>query len=158
MHWNMRDLKFGFAALEHRYEVLGGSPYILPDHHKVDLAMIIMNIYGGNYLPRPHFENLAKRNNLTLAGYIAGNQEPDAFAQGQYFAVLQSTLCKVTLIADVAQLAFDRTLRTNATRWTLNVGRLREASDLFERNPVQAWAGVLFAIASATFALVVKAL
>jgi hypothetical protein len=60
LHWNMRDHKYGFAALEHRYEVLGGSPYVLPDHHKHDLSISLMNIYGSDYLPRPHFENLAK--------------------------------------------------------------------------------------------------
>ena len=25
LHWNMRDINFGFAAIEHRYRVLGGD-------------------------------------------------------------------------------------------------------------------------------------
>lgn len=26
VHWNMRDINYGFQAIEHRYEVLGGAP------------------------------------------------------------------------------------------------------------------------------------
>ena len=156
VHWNMRDHKFGFAAIEHRYEVLGGNPYVLPDHQKVDLSMLLANLYGSNYLPRPHFESLARRNRLSTAGYLPGNEEPIMFASGEYFDVLQSTLCKVTLIADVAQLAFDRTLKTSANWWTLNRGNIREACELFDRNPVMAWAGLLAALGSASFSIALR--
>ena len=27
LHWNMRNINYGFAALEHRYKVLGGKPF-----------------------------------------------------------------------------------------------------------------------------------
>jgi len=38
VHWNMRDINYGFPALEHRLRVLGGSPEMLEDSQKVDLA------------------------------------------------------------------------------------------------------------------------
>jgi hypothetical protein len=156
LHWNMRDVKFGFAAIEHRHRLLGGTPYVLPDHQKVDLSIMMTALFGTNYLPRPHFENLARANRLSLEGYLKGEDEPNIFNRGNYFAVLQSTLCKVTLLADVAQLAFDRTLRTNANWWTLNFGRIREACELFDRNPVRAWAGLLVALIGGSFALVLR--
>src|SRR5947207_2141290 len=31
LHWNMRDINFGFQALEHRHKVLGGEPFVLPE-------------------------------------------------------------------------------------------------------------------------------
>ena len=78
--------------------------------------------------------------------------------QGQYYNVLQSVLCKVTLIADMAQLASDRALKTEATWWTLNGGQLREAYEMFWRNPVRAISSVIFGVGSAAFLLVVKLL
>ena len=38
VHWNMRDINYGFPALEHRYKVLKGHPYKVPDDNKFDLA------------------------------------------------------------------------------------------------------------------------
>ena len=156
LHWKMRDMKFGFAALEHRHEVLGGRPFALSDHQKFDLSIMLANLYGTGYLPAPHFETLAARNGLSLADYIPGSLEPEAFRQGRYKAVLQSTLCKVALIAHTAQLANDRTLKTNATLWTLNAGRLREAVEMFDRNPVSAWAGLLATALSVGFGVAFK--
>lgn len=156
LHWKMRDVKFGFAAIEHRFEVVGGKPFVLSDHQKLDLSIMLTNIYGTGYLPAPHFESIAARNNLSLADYIPGPQEPEWFRQGRYKAVLQSTLCKVALIASTAQLASDGTLRTNAGWWTLNGGRVREAVELFDRNPVRAWVGLLGAALSVGFGVVLK--
>jgi hypothetical protein len=156
LHWKMRDVKFGFAALEHRYEVLGGKPFALSDHQKLDLSLMLANLYGTGYLPTPHFEAIAKRNGLSLMDYMAGPQEPEAFRQGRYKAVLLSALCKVALIAGTAQLAADGTLKTNANWWTLNSGRLREAVELFDRNPVSAWAGLIASALSVGFGLVFK--
>ncbi|HHF3232176.1 TPA: hypothetical protein ACPJ2O_003762 [Vibrio diabolicus] len=34
VHWNMRDINYGFPALEHRFKILGGEPYILDDSKK----------------------------------------------------------------------------------------------------------------------------
>jgi hypothetical protein len=31
VHWNMRDVNYGFQAIEHRFRVLGGEPYIVED-------------------------------------------------------------------------------------------------------------------------------
>src|SRR5215217_3461189 len=31
LHWNMRDSNYGFPAIAHRFEVLGGAPAIVPE-------------------------------------------------------------------------------------------------------------------------------
>jgi len=31
LHWNMRDINYGFAALEYRYRVLDGEPIVIED-------------------------------------------------------------------------------------------------------------------------------
>jgi hypothetical protein len=158
VHWNMRDLTFGFAALEHRHARLGGVPFVLPEHHRFDLAISTTDIYGTDYLPRPHLHWLGARNGVSLASFLEGKAEADAFSRSAYFAVLQSTLCKVTIIADVCQRSHDNTLITDATTWTRNVGMLREAAQMFDNNPVKAWSGLVFGALSAGFALAWKLL
>ena len=156
IHWNMRDLKFGFAALEHRFAVLGGRPHALPDHQLHDLAIAIAEIYGSTYLPRPHLWHLAKKNGLSLRGFVDGKDEPAVFNRGEYSAVQVSTLCKVAIIADVASHAEHRTLRTDANWWVLNKGRIREACEMFEDNPLRAILGTVFAVGMFAFATVAR--
>lgn len=31
LHWNMRDINYGFAAIDHRYQVRGGTPVLIDD-------------------------------------------------------------------------------------------------------------------------------
>ncbi len=156
VHWNMRDAVFGFEALEHRASVLGGQLVRISDTQKSDLARLLVDIYGTGYVASPPFETLARDNGLKMSGLLAGVAEADAFHRGDYLGVQRSVLCKVGLIADLVRLAHDRALKTKATWWTMNVGRLREAVELFDRNPVQAWSGLIFAGLSAGFVFLLK--
>jgi hypothetical protein len=156
VHWNMRDLKFGFAALEHRYAVLGGQAHPLHDHQLFDLAILMAEIYGSGYAPRPHLRHLAKGNRLAVAGFLDGKDEPVVFNRGEYSAVHQSVLCKVTIIASVASLAESRTLNTASNWWVLNKGRLREAYEMCEDNPMKALVGAGLGLGTIAFATVAK--
>ena len=115
-------------------------------------------MYGSDYVAKPYIETLAELNGLSTSSFLSGLDEARAFTHGQYYNVLQSVLCKVTLIADVAQLASDRALKTEASWWTLNGGQLREAYEMFWRNPVRAISGLVFGVGSAAFLLMVKLL
>jgi hypothetical protein len=46
LHWNMRDINYGFAAIEHRHRALGGTPVIIDDDKKIDLSRVLIDIYG----------------------------------------------------------------------------------------------------------------
>lgn len=35
IHWNMRDINYGFQAIDHRYKVLGGTPFTVDDSRKI---------------------------------------------------------------------------------------------------------------------------
>ncbi len=46
LHWNMRDSNYGFAAIEHRHKVLGGTPEHIPlpdcrskEHHGLNCSV-----------------------------------------------------------------------------------------------------------------------
>ena len=61
IHWNMRDMNYGFKAIEHRYSVLGGNPYKIPDGKKIDLARQLINCYGVGYAGHPRMEKLLEQ-------------------------------------------------------------------------------------------------
>ena len=46
IHWNMRDINYGFPAIEHRHRVLGGDPVIIDDDKKIDLASFCREMPG----------------------------------------------------------------------------------------------------------------
>lgn len=145
VHWRMSDVRYGFSAIEHRYRVLGGRPHSVPEHQRFDVSILLADSYGSDYAPSPHFESLAGKNKLSLTGYIAGKAEPEVFNRGEFAAVLRSNIAKVTIIAAVVQRMFDGSLKTNASAWTLNVGRGREAVEQIVTNPLYAIAAILFA-------------
>src|SRR5207248_264499 len=65
IHWNMRDVNYGFAAIEHRYRVLGGVPIQIAEDRKFDLARALVDLYGVRYIGHPRLENLIKKNKMT---------------------------------------------------------------------------------------------
>jgi type IV secretory pathway VirB10-like protein len=50
LHWNMRDINYGFAALEQRHRVLGGTPVVIDEERKFDLSRLFIDIYGVSYI------------------------------------------------------------------------------------------------------------
>ena len=116
MHWNMRDINYGFPAIDHRYRVLGGTPFKIEEGNKVDLARALVSIYGVGYAPHPRLLNLTKKNRITDRDMLSGAQESEAFKQKRYVRLHQSTLRKVDIIANVFERAVDRRLETLA-RW-----------------------------------------
>lgn len=115
VHWNMRDKNYGFRAIEHRYRVLGGDPYIVPDDRKLDLSRLLIDLYGVGYIGHPRLETLLQKNDIKALDFMTGAQEAAAFEQGKYVDLHRSTLRKVDVFCSLAQRAFDKTLNTNAT-------------------------------------------
>jgi hypothetical protein len=153
LHWKMRSATYGFAAIEHRCAVLGGSPVQIPEQQRYDLAVLIEEIYGTDYVKAPHFERLAKLNNIPLSGFLPGAKEAEAFKRSEYFAIQRSISAKVGLLADIAKRAGNKTLKTNASWYTMNVGRVREAVEAYRDNPVQAIGATLVTLLTGAFAI-----
>jgi hypothetical protein len=115
VHWNMRDSNYGFRAIEHRYRVMGGDPYILQDDRKIDLSRLLVDLYGVGYIGHPRLETLLKKNNIAALDFMAGQEEAEAFEKGKYVDLHRSTLRKVDIFSNLVQRAFDKTLKTNST-------------------------------------------
>ena len=116
VNWNMRDINFGFPAIEHRYKILGGLPTQIPPPNQYNLGNILPRIYGRNYSGHPRLHSLIRLNEITDTSFLSGQEEADAFDNCEYVKLHQSTLRKVKCIAAIAELAWGGTLKTN-TNW-----------------------------------------
>ena len=115
IHWNMRDINYGFAALEHRYRVLGGEPIIIAEDRKFDLARALVSLYGVGYIGHPRLQKIVDKNNITDMGFMSGKEEAEAFESKEYIKLHQSTLRKVDILANIFGRAADGSLKTNAS-------------------------------------------
>lgn len=141
LHWNMRDINYGFAALEHRYKVLGGKPFVLDDHRKFDVAKLLVDIYGSSYAPHPRLQKLLALNEMKPLHFKSGAEEAAAFEKHEYVELHRSTLSKVDTVSDILFRVHDRTLKTNTTWWQMHGGGIRAILDwVFEHK------GISFAI------------
>jgi hypothetical protein len=115
MHWNMRDINYGFQAIEHRYMVLGGSPIRIEEARKFDLARELIAIFGDSYIGHPRLDSLIKKNNITYRDFLVGPDEAKAFENKEFVKPHQSTLRKADILANIAERAASNSLKTNAT-------------------------------------------
>ena len=65
LHWNMRDVNYGFQGIEHRCQVLKGKSKKISEGNLFDLSRILVDIYGPKYSPHPRLEKLIEINNIT---------------------------------------------------------------------------------------------
>ncbi|MFN0290051.1 hypothetical protein [Pedobacter helvus] len=114
IHINMRNINFGFEAINHRYRVLGGTPVQINDNLKIDLARLFIEIYGKQYSPHPRMESLYRMNDVTMASFLNGEEEAVAFNNGDYVALHQSTLRKVDNMHNVISLSVENDLKTKS--------------------------------------------
>jgi len=125
LHWNMRDINYGFAAIDHRYRVLGGAPVPVDDVKKFDLSRILIDIYGVAYIGHSRLEKLIEKNEIQPRDMMTGGQEAQAFIDGNYVGLHQSTLRKVDVLANIAERAQNNQLLTNTSWWQMHGGSVR---------------------------------
>jgi hypothetical protein len=139
----MRDINYGFPALEHRHRVLKGAPVVIEDDKKVDLSRILIDIYGTGYIGHPRLETLLARNSMKPRDFLTGPQEAEAFEKRNFVGLHQSTLRKVDVIANLADRAQTRQLKTNTTWWEMHGGQVRTTLNwMAENRTFQLVAGV----------------
>jgi hypothetical protein len=118
IHWNMRDVNYGFQAIEHRYKVLGGEPFVIDDSRKFDIARALVYLFGITYVPHGEsgrLHGLMKLNNITARDILTGKEEAAAFDNKEFIKLHQSTLRKVDVMANILERVLDGSLKTNAS-------------------------------------------
>lgn len=121
IHWNMRDEAYGFQAIEHRYRVLNGEPYLLQDDKKLDLARVLVALYGRSYAPhisksgrKGRLMSLIELNGIADTDALPGALEAEAFKEGNYLELHRSTLRKVDAFANIIDRLHSNQLKTDA--------------------------------------------
>lgn len=120
LHWNMRDINYGFAALEHRARVVGVEPEHIADDYKVDLARLLIDLYSAGYIGHPRLEKILAFNHIGTRDFLPGRDEAEAFKSGSFVKLHLSTLRKVDVIAALAERTESGELRTRASWWERN--------------------------------------
>jgi hypothetical protein len=115
LHWNMRDINYGFQAIAHRYRVLEGDPVEIPEANLVDLARLIAAIYSVRYIGHPRLQKLVEKNNITTKDFLSGEDEAQAFTKREYVKLHLSTLRKVDILASIAERTDNGSIKTDAT-------------------------------------------
>ena len=149
LHWNMRDSNYGFQAVEHRFLVLGGSNdelYTVDDKNKIDLARLLIDIYGLSYIGHPRLENLLEKNDISRLDFLSGAQEAGAFENKEFVALHRSTLRKVDVVANIAGRAHDRSLKTNTSWWDMHGGQVLQVYNWITKHPIWGFTGVVLTI------------
>lgn len=116
IHWNMCDINYGFQAIEHRYEVLGGTATNIDNSKKIDLAHLLIQFYGCKYISHPRMKKLVDYNSITAKDYLSGQDEADAFNKKEYIKLHMSTLRKVKIFANILSSVNQNTLKVEA-KW-----------------------------------------
>ncbi len=119
IHWNMRDINYGFQAIEHRYRVLGGEPLVIDDSKKFDQARELISLYGVSYTSHGlhgRLHSLIEMNKITAKDVLNGAEEAAAFEHNDFVKLHQSTLRKVDVMSNILERVLDGSLKTNA-RW-----------------------------------------
>ncbi len=127
VHWNMRNVVFGFEHLEHRYRTLtkADSPSI-PVEVRVNLNDVIKQRYGSDYARDPKMLSLMELNGGKVQGFLSGGEEAEAFKTRDFIRMHTSTISKVSFFSFVITSALNGKLNTAAIGLLNGLDRLLE--------------------------------
>jgi transcriptional regulator with XRE-family HTH domain len=146
LHWNMRNINYGFEAIAHRYKVLSGQPIEIHDSNLVDLSNLLIWIYGVKYIHHPRLPNLIEKNRISHREFLTGEEEARAFEDKDYVKLHQSTLRKVDILASIAERTADGSLKTIAKISDIYGGYFIAFSEFIKENWIIALISLISAI------------
>ena len=128
IHWNMRNLTYGFEHLEHRYLALGGDDAVaMPVERRINLNDMIKDRYGVDYVSNPKMQTLMELNGGIRRNFLAGLEEVEAFNRCEFIRMHSSTLCKVEFFSDVMRAMIRGRLQTKSKSLGVRLDRLFES-------------------------------
>lgn len=151
VHWKMKDLAFGFKALELRFRSLKGRPTKVPNENKYDLSEILKLIYSSNYETNDDISkllSLARRNGWKLKRALPGIDEAKAFEEKEYQLLHHSTQQKVEGLAYILEAATQDKLKVAARFYQIYGLNLAGAVRLVQEHPFYSLLSILATVAS----------
>jgi hypothetical protein len=128
VHWNMRNLTFGFEHLAHRFKVLGGADApVIAVEQRLNLNDLLADRYGRNYALDPKLRALMELNGGLHRHFLTGQEEVQAFKNGEFIRLHNSTLCKVGFMQHAIRCLVEGKLRTASRGWGVRLDRMFES-------------------------------
>jgi len=128
VHWNMRNVVFGFEHLEHRYRVLTkAEPPSIPVEVRVNLNDVFKQRYGSNYAADPKMQTLMDLNGPRDPRFMTGSEEAKAFLATDFIRMHSSTICKVEFFRHALELSVKGRLKTAGTGLFVRLDRFLES-------------------------------
>jgi hypothetical protein len=128
VHWQMKNLVFGFEHLEHRYRMLSREePHRIPIEARVNIVDILRERYGEDFAPDPRMKNLMLLNGPIDRRFLSGEDEAAAFKNQEFIRMNTSTISKVEFFWWVIEQARRGKLHTAGNRLINRVDRLLES-------------------------------
>ena len=127
IHWNMRNLTYGFEHLEHRYRVLGGdNAAIIPVERRINLNDLLSQRYGNKYASHPKLKSLMELNGGVHRHFLTGEEEVQAFQNDEFIRMHNSTLAKVGFFHSVLRKILKGKLHTASRGFGIMLDRIFE--------------------------------
>lgn len=128
VHWNMRNLTYGFEHLEHRYRVLGGTDAaVIPVERRINLNDMLARKYGSDYASDPRMKNLMDMNDGVHRNFLTGEEELQAFRNNEFIRMHNSTLCKLGFFSASIKKAVAGKLKTASRGFGIMLDRIFES-------------------------------
>lgn len=146
VHWNMKNINFGFEHLEHRYRILTkNEPFHINEKNRYNLSSMLSHKYGSNYAKHPKMLSLMELNGSKHRDFLTGEEEVSSFKAGEFVKMHKSTMCKVYFFEMVLRKMQSNELKTDTNRFKYFV------NELYKHPAVQVLGiiGILFSIISA---------
>lgn len=127
VHWNMRNLTFGFEHLEHRFRVLGGrDAAVIPVERRLNLNDLLADRYGDGYADHPKMKSLWDLNGGVHRHFLNGEEEVQAFRANEFIRMHNSTLAKVGFFYNIVRKMVSGKLHTASRGWGVALDRIFE--------------------------------
>ncbi len=128
IHWNMRNLTYGFEHIEHRFRVLGGSNIsaILVEK-RLNLYDLLTDRYGSDYAKHPKMKSLMEMNGGIDRHFLSGEEEVRAFEQNEFMRMHNSTLAKSGFFVHVVNQMLKNKLKTASRGFGVMLDRIFES-------------------------------
>jgi hypothetical protein len=127
VHWHMRDIKFGFETITHRFRVLSGraAPAIQEDR-RFCLRELLTDAFGAEFASRPRLRGLMALNGGVPKSVLSAAEEGTAFENKQFLRMHESTMTKVLFLKCALSKLIDGRLITDVSRLRYRLNQFLE--------------------------------
>lgn len=138
IHWDMKNIHFGFEAIKHRYEKIFEdlTDYCeIPNNKKKNLRTIIEGMYGENFVSGSDTLKalmLCNSGNVEDGIYLSKDDESSQFEYKNFFAVIRSVDLKVEFIKKATKkLSYKKLIVSNKNNYAVFVDMVNHPIFIF---------------------------